>query len=84
MAKRYYGEEYYAGMAGSKKQQRSDGAMISKDMSATANMPQNVVMRDYPKVDYAMYNLNDTITGIDYQMKSDMKGKKKGGMPEKY
>jgi hypothetical protein len=69
MAKRYYG---------------GDGSMISKDMSATANMPQNAVMRKYPAVPYAMYGLNDTITGIDYQMKSDMKGKKTGKMPEKY
>lgn len=84
MAKRYYGDEYYAGMAGSKKQQRMDGSMISKDMSAIANMPQSVVMREYPKVDYASYDLNDTMRVVDYQMKADMKGKKKGAMPEKY
>jgi hypothetical protein len=84
MAKRYYGDEFYAGMAGSKKQQRADASMIQKDMSAIANMPQNVVMKEYPQVDYAYYDLNDTITGIDYQMKADMKGKKKGPMPEKY
>lgn len=68
MAKRYYKES----------------SMISKDMSAMANMPQNVVMREYPKVDYSMYGLNDTISGIDAQMKGDNKGKKKGSTTNKY
>ena len=58
--------------------------MISKDMSAFANMPQSVIMKEYPKIDFAGYDLDDTIKGVDYQMKADMKGKKKGMMPEKY
>lgn len=86
--KRYYdsriGNEYYAGMAGSRTQQRMDGEMISEDMTAPSNLPQGVIMKDYPKIDYANYDLNDTIAGVDYQMKEDMKGKKKGRMPEKY
>lgn len=83
MAKRYYGQGYYEGMAGARAQEKKDGAMISEDMSAVANMPQSVIMREYPKTGYAYYNLNDTLSGVDSQIKSDMK-EKKGSNPEKY
>ena len=42
--------------------------MISENKSAQANMPQDVVMKDYPKCSYMEYDLDDTIRGIDDQI----------------
>lgn len=55
------------------------------DKSSHANMPQNVVMKNYESVD-GIYTgeLDDTIKGVDMQMRSDAKGGKKGSNPEKY
>jgi hypothetical protein len=63
-----------------------DSGMIREDHSAIANLPQSVIMREYPKVStYAMdYNLNDTASGIDRQMYDDAKKTKKEMYPEKY
>lgn len=53
--------------------------------TGNANMPQNVIMKDYASVD-GIYTgeLNDTISGIDMQMSADAKGGKKGSNPKKY
>ena len=64
-----------------------DGGMISEDRSAVANLPQGVVMKDYPKSAYMTYSsLNDTIRVIDNQTHDDATGPgiKKGNMPEKW
>ncbi len=39
--------------------------MISEDMSAPANLPQNVIQKEYPRCEYASYDLDDTIKEID-------------------
>lgn len=87
MAKRYYnskmGMGYYEGMDERRKQERMDGSMISEDMSAIANMPQGVIMREYPTTGYAYYDVSDTLSGVDRQISSDMK-EKKGKNPQKY
>jgi len=70
--KKYYGDK---------------GGMISSDYTAHANLPQDVVMKDYPELGYGQNELlDDTISGIDNQMKDDMTGgkRKKGKYPEKY
>lgn len=83
--KRYYNEGMYSGMSAARAQEARDASMLNEDRSAIANMPQNVIMREYPRVDYSMgEGLNDDIRGIDRQMKADSKGKKKGAFPEKY
>lgn len=72
MAKKYYGNK---------------GGMISSDQSAQANLPQNVVMKNYPEIGYGMdEKLDDTIYGVDQQINSDMKGgkRKRGTNPEKW
>ena len=64
-----------------------DGGMISEDRSALANLPQNVVMKNYPKCSTMNYSsLNDTIRVIDVQTKDDANGPtvKKGSFPESY
>lgn len=50
-----------------------------------ANMPKEVIMKSYPKVDYSMNEyIDDTIVGIDEQMKADKRGVKKVKKPVKY
>ena len=49
------------------------GGMISEDRSAIANMPQNVVYKEYPA--YGVYlnqNLDDTMAGIQKQQSGDV------------
>jgi len=59
--------------------------MIKKDMNAQANMPQQSIMKPYPKSPgYLPENLNDGLSGIDSDMKFD-NAKKMGNLkPEKF
>lgn len=76
MAKKRYYSEAYAGRGARRAQERMDSGMIGGG-GGFANMPQNVIHRAWPKVGYNMpEGLNDTISGIDRQMKADNKGKK--------
>jgi hypothetical protein len=48
--------------------------MISEDHSAMANMPQGVVMKEYPKTPMAdLMGYKDNITGIDERLSHDSK-----------
>ncbi len=79
------GEEFYAGLKLRTKTETRDYNMLSEDPRAIANMPQEVIMKQYPKVDYASYEgLNDTINMVDFQMRQDSKRQKRGPYPEKY
>ena len=62
------------------------GGMISNDSSKFANIPTEVVMKEYPKTSYhGDPGLNDTISGIDSQMGSDTHaGAVKSGNSEKF
>lgn len=88
--KRHYsqlGSEPYAGMDSRRAMEARDSMMISEDKSAMANLPQSPVMKYWPREDYAHYSeLDDTIRGIDVQIKDDAHGKtiKKMAYPEKY
>ncbi len=85
MAKKRYYDGHYAGMDSRKSMEGNDSGMISSDYSSMANMPYNVIMKEYPKYGYGSYEgLNDTSRGIDYQMMQDSKKKKKETFPEKY
>jgi hypothetical protein len=93
MAKRYHsdmqgssrmGSGYYEGPEERRRQEMEDGGMLREDRSQIANLPQEVMMKMYPKPDYARYDLNDTIAVVDRQMNDDGKEKKKGAYPEKY
>jgi len=60
-----------------KKKYYGKGGMISSDSSATANLPQNVMIKKYPEVGYGQKELlNDTISGVDQQMNDDAHGGK--------
>jgi len=66
---------------------KSGPCMISEDRSAISNLPQGVIMKEYPKNDYATYNLNDDLLGIDNQISDDSRGvhrKSKEKFPKKY
>ena len=84
MAKRYYKEEMFAGKGQADRMQYEMGMMVQEDRSAMANLPQQVVMRDYPKNPYAMGRVPDTIAGVDNQIREDSKHQKSGRFPEKY
>ena len=68
MAKRYHHGEY-AGMNARRTQEMQDAGMIHEDMSAIANLPQNVMIKPYPRNNpYLDENLDDTIRGVDHQI----------------
>jgi len=70
-----------------KKKYYGKGGMISSDSSATANLPQNVIMKKYPEIGYGQREmLDDTITGVDQQMNDDAHGgkHKRGSNPDKW
>ena len=76
---------YYEGMSASKMQEKRDGEMIGTGFGFFANMPTSPIVKMYPKTAYsAGETLNDGRKGIDVQISSDMKGKKKEQFPEKY
>ena len=84
--KRFHG--YYEGYKQTRRQERMDAAMIGEDMNAVGCLPQDVVYKQYPKMDaFDDYNLNDNIKGIDKQISDDAsqaRRNKNGQYPEKY
>lgn len=61
-----------------------DGAMIGTS-TGQANMPQNVIMKNYPKgAGYMPEDLNDGLSGIDNQMSSDHSDAKGSKPDSKY
>ena len=83
-AKRHY-DEHYAGHESRRHEEMREGGMIHEDRSAIANMPQEVMMKAYPKTGpYMPEDINDTISGIDRQMDGDDSKRKSGFNPHKY
>jgi len=77
MAKKRYYDGMYAGANPRRMQEEKDSKMIWEDPSAVANLPQQVVYKMYPKTPYNMpEGLDDTMTGVDRQIKDDLKRKK--------
>jgi hypothetical protein len=82
---KYVDQGEYAGYDARRATEYRDSAMISEDHNAIANMPQGVIMRYWPAPDYEqMPGLNDTIAGIDHQIKDDTRKHKRERFPEKY
>lgn len=79
-----FSEGYYAGPDARMRQELEDSHMINEDHHAVANLPQQVMIKDWPPCEYSHYNLDDTIKGIDVQEHDDLKEQKKGPYPEKY
>jgi hypothetical protein len=78
--------EFYVGYDARKRMELEDSGMIREDRNATANLPQNVIMKDYYKGNNYGYEvgLDDTVSGVDRQMKEDARGMKRSEYPEKY
>ena len=77
-------QEYYAGASSRRHQEMEDGSMIREDHSAIANLPQGVMMKEYPREGgYLPESLNDTITGIDRQKNMDNNKRKEHFAPKK-
>lgn len=85
MAAKRHHDGMYAGHSARRHQEMQDAGMIREDHSAIANLPQEVMMKPYPKDrDYLPEGLDDTIRGVDKQMDAD-NAKRKGEMkPHKY
>lgn len=85
-------KKYFKGMMNNNNQvdprrraEAQDFSMLKEDYSAIANMPQDVKYHAWPKADdYRDYRLDDTIRGIDNQMRQDSKLGKRGNDPEMY
>lgn len=69
---RMLGAEYYAGMDPRRRQELEDAGMLHEDHNQVANLPQQVIMKPYPKVGgYSPEDLNDTEEGIRKQLDYD-------------
>lgn len=74
----------YAGMESRRRQEMQDAGMLREDHRAVANLPQEVIMRAYPKEHgYIPMGLDDTLRGVDGQMGLDHKKTMKHLHPEK-
>ena len=84
MAKRYYNEGHYAGEESRRREEREEGGMLSEDKNAIANMPQEVMIKMYPKTGpYMPEDLDDTLRGIDKQMDHDDSKRREHFAPKK-
>lgn len=72
IARRANTNEFYAGMDARRRQELEDSGMISENASAIANLPQEVMIKSYPKSNnYLPEGIDDTIRGVDMQMDYD-------------
>jgi hypothetical protein len=72
IAQRANMNEFYAGMEPRRRQEMEDAGMIHEDQRAIANLPQEVMIKAYPKTGpYLPEGLDDTIRGVDDQMDFD-------------
>lgn len=77
--------EHYAGYDARRRREIEDGNMLNENHSAIANMPQEVKYHNWPSNPFgARYRLNDSIVGIDVQIRDDMTQEKDKAFPEKY
>ena len=74
MAKRFHDgyDGEYAGMHARRRLEHHDSMMISEDHNAIANLPQQVIMKDWEDHEaYLPEILDDTIVGINKQINYD-------------
>lgn len=76
--------EYYAGEESRHSQEMADGAMLKEDHSAMANMPQNIIMKHYPKAyGYLPEGLDDSIRGVDGLIEKNDRKRREHNKPKK-
>lgn len=67
LKKRFYKKESQQQM------EKRDAGMIQEDHSACANLPQQSVMKEWPRTTYFDHSkLNDSVSGIDHQVDADV------------
>jgi hypothetical protein len=77
-------EGHYEGMEGRRTQEAEDGGMIREHPHAIANLPQEVMIKAYPRTGPMMpESLDDTISGVDRQMDYDDSQRRKNFYPKK-
>lgn len=72
-------KRYYQG-----KKDRKDESMGMKGAMIGRDMPSEVIMRDYPSMDYLEQSYEDTIVGIDSVHDGAVRGARKQRMNKKY
>lgn len=83
--KRFHNQGDYAGYSARYAQEREDYGMINQDPHALANMPQNIIMKTYPAMGGGLPEvLNDTMRGVDRQIKKDSGQMHKHLKPHEY
>ena len=81
---RAMGNEFYAGMEPRRRQEMEDAGYIHEDHDAVANLPQEVIMKPYPKTGpYLPEGLEDSIIGVDHQMDYDDDKRREHFYPKK-
>jgi len=76
--------ERYDGYNARRTQEMQDAGMIHEDMRAIANLPQEVMIKPYPKSGpYLPEGLDDTIRGVDGQMGYDDSKRREHFFPKK-
>ncbi len=95
MAKRHHMSEHehrghkirgghYEGMDPRRRQEMEDAGMIHEDHRAIANMPQEVMIKPYPRTGpYLPEGIDDTIRGVDHQMDYDDSQRARNFYPKK-
>lgn len=79
-----HNDEMYAGELARRHQEMQDAGMIHDDPRAIANLPQEVMIKPYPKAGpYMPEELNDDISGVDHQMGYDDSQRSKNWYPKK-
>ena len=77
--------EPYAGNDARRTQEMQDAGMIRENPYAIANLPQEVMIKAYPKTGpYLPEGLNDDISGIDKQMDFDDSQRRAHFYPKKH
>lgn len=67
------------------RQEQKDAGMISSDHSKLANLPTEVMMKEYPPCPaYMDWEMQDNIRGIDRQIGNDNAKRRSGMQPHKY
>jgi hypothetical protein len=76
--------QHYMGMPASMRSGLEKPEMIYEDPRAIANLPQEVMIKPYPKTGpYLPEGLDDSLRGIDQQMDFDDSQRRRGFFPKK-
>ena len=79
-----HNDEMYAGELQRRHLEMQDAGMIHDDPRAIANLPQEVMIKPYPKTGpYNPEDLNDDISGVDHQMDYDDSQRARNFYPKK-